>query len=235
MTDNGFWDSEARSPCPSASPIAPSRVIVAVRAVFDHGVFVVFIFVIFLVGAGVAGRVRPVRRLPLRSTESATSPTPSTSNVAAVFQNCNIYLRKPRKGEPNMITAQGRSDPNQNTGIVIQFSNISSSAELLPVCRTVRSYLSRPWMKYSRTVYMQNNIGSLIDPAGWLPWNEDFATTAVVVQVPRGRHPHGDGVRHNAALQFRFLHRRNVMLSVDTDKTNVVWLPSMGVPFASGL
>lgn len=41
-------------------------------------------------------------------------------NAAAVFQDCDIHARKPNSGQKNMVTAQGRIDPNQNTGIVIQ-------------------------------------------------------------------------------------------------------------------
>ncbi|KAF2309928.1 hypothetical protein GH714_005665 [Hevea brasiliensis] len=34
---------------------------------------------------------------------------------------------------------------------------------------------TRPWKEYSRTIFMQSYIASLIDPAGWAPWNGDFA------------------------------------------------------------
>jgi pectinesterase len=39
-------------------------------------------------------------------------------NAAAVFQSCNLFARKPMANQKNAFTAQGRSDPNQNTGIV---------------------------------------------------------------------------------------------------------------------
>ncbi|KAL3564578.1 hypothetical protein D5086_033977, partial [Populus alba] len=45
-------------------------------------------------------------------------------NSAAVFQDCDIRARRPNPGQTITITAQGRSDPNQNTGIVIQKSRI---------------------------------------------------------------------------------------------------------------
>ncbi|KAF5186389.1 Pectinesterase/pectinesterase inhibitor, partial [Thalictrum thalictroides] len=38
-------------------------------------------------------------------------------NAAAVLQNCNILVRRPMDHQGNMITAQGRDDPNENTGI----------------------------------------------------------------------------------------------------------------------
>lgn len=48
-------------------------------------------------------------------------------NSAAVLQNCDIRPRLPLQGQKNMVTAQGRTDPNQNTGIVIQNSKISAN------------------------------------------------------------------------------------------------------------
>ncbi|KAJ0007245.1 hypothetical protein Pint_29452 [Pistacia integerrima] len=41
-------------------------------------------------------------------------------NAAVVFQNCNIQPRQPLANQFNTITAQGKKDPNQNTGISIQ-------------------------------------------------------------------------------------------------------------------
>lgn len=43
-------------------------------------------------------------------------------NSAVVFQNCYIVARKPLDGQANMITAQGRGEPFQNTRISIHNS-----------------------------------------------------------------------------------------------------------------
>ncbi|XAR66144.1 Pectinesterase [Bertholletia excelsa] len=40
-------------------------------------------------------------------------------NAAVVLQSCLIYVRKPLHGQASVITAQGRADPFQNTGISI--------------------------------------------------------------------------------------------------------------------
>lgn len=37
-------------------------------------------------------------------------------NAAVVLQDCDIQARLPSPGQRNMVTAQGRDDPNQNTG-----------------------------------------------------------------------------------------------------------------------
>lgn len=78
-----------------------------------------------------------------------------------------------------MVTAQGRIDPNQNTGIVIQKSRIGATSDLLPVQSSFPTYLGRPWKEYSRTVIMQSVISDVIDPAGWHEWNGDFALSTL--------------------------------------------------------
>ncbi|CAN6468239.1 unnamed protein product [Victoria cruziana] len=100
-------------------------------------------------------------------------------DAAAVFQMCNMYARLPLKGQSITFTAQGRSDPNENTGISIMKSNIMATPELQNAGFPVQSYLGRPWREYSRTVYMMSNLGSLINPVGWLPWSGDFALTTL--------------------------------------------------------
>ncbi|KAH1066318.1 hypothetical protein J1N35_031305 [Gossypium stocksii] len=96
-------------------------------------------------------------------------------NAAAVFQNCDIHARKPNSGQKNMVTAQGRTDPNQNTGIVIQKCRIGATSDLQPVRKNFPTYLGRPWKEYSRTVVMQSTISDVIQPAGWHEWSGSFA------------------------------------------------------------
>ncbi|KAH9625745.1 hypothetical protein KSS87_022298 [Heliosperma pusillum] len=96
-------------------------------------------------------------------------------NAAVVFQNCQLIARKPLASQKNMVTAQGRTDPNQNTGTSIQYCRIVPSADLAPVATQFPTFLGRPWKEYSRTVVLQSNIGAHIDPTGWFPWDGDFA------------------------------------------------------------
>nr|DAD28705.1 TPA_asm: hypothetical protein HUJ06_030173 [Nelumbo nucifera] len=83
------------------------------------------------------------------------------------------------QGQFNALTAQGRTDPNQNTGISIQNCNIMATPDLVSSNGTTSSYLGRPWKKYSRTVYLQSSIDSFIDPAGWIAWSGDFALSTL--------------------------------------------------------
>ncbi|KAJ6900943.1 hypothetical protein NC652_026896 [Populus alba x Populus x berolinensis] len=97
-------------------------------------------------------------------------------NAAAVFQNCNLYARKPMLNQKNAFTAQGRTDPNQNTGISIHNCTIEAAPDLAMDRNSTDSnltmnFLGRPWKEYSRTVIMQSYIGELIQPVGWLEWN----------------------------------------------------------------
>ncbi|KAJ6427195.1 hypothetical protein OIU84_022737 [Salix udensis] len=78
-----------------------------------------------------------------------------------------------------MVTAQGRTDPNQNTGIVIQKSRIGATSDLLPVKSSFPTYLGRPWKEYSRTVIMQSSITDVINPAGWHEWSGSFALSTL--------------------------------------------------------
>ena len=100
-------------------------------------------------------------------------------NAAAVLQDCDIHARRPNSGQKNMLTAQGRSDKNQNTGIVIQKCRIDATSDLKPVKSSFPTYLGRPWKQYSRTVFMQSTIGDLIMPAGWFPWDGNFALSTL--------------------------------------------------------
>ncbi|PWA84837.1 pectinesterase/pectinesterase inhibitor U1 [Artemisia annua] len=96
-------------------------------------------------------------------------------NAAVVFQDCDIHARRPGSGQKNMLTAQGRTDKNQNTGIVIQKCRIGATSDLLPVQGSFPTYLGRPWKAFSRTVVMQSTISNVIHPAGWHEWDGNFA------------------------------------------------------------
>jgi hypothetical protein len=82
-----------------------------------------------------------------------------------VLQSCNIQPRQPLPNQFNTITAQGKKDPNQNTGVSIQKSSFSSLDNV-----TAPTYLGRPWKEYSTTVIMQFDIGSFLNPLDWREW-----------------------------------------------------------------
>ena len=160
-------------------------------------------------------------------------------NAAVVFQNCMILVRRPLHGQANVITAQGRGDPFQNTGITIHSSRIVAASDLRPVIRAYKTYLGRPWQAYSRVTIMKTYIDNSISPLGWSPWlrGSNFALNTVFYGEYKNFGP-GSSTRWrvrwkgfhaitNAAVASRF--------TVGSLIAGGSWLPSTGVPFKTGL
>ncbi|KAI3974128.1 hypothetical protein MKX01_031586 [Papaver californicum] len=120
-------------------------------------------------------------------------------NAAAVFQNCLILVREPIEGQKNMITAQGREDPNQNTGISLQNCTIKAAPDLIRGRRRRRSsfytFLGRPWRNHSRTIVMKSYLGDLIHPEGWYEWNQ-YSTLSTVEYMEYMNVGPGSDTRH---------------------------------------
>ncbi|PON63469.1 Pectinesterase inhibitor domain containing protein [Parasponia andersonii] len=165
-------------------------------------------------------------------------------NAAVVIQNCNIYPRLPLTGQFNAITAQGRTDPNQNTGTSIQNCAISPSSDLASTNAAAaagngtytKTYLGRPWKEYSRTVYMQSFMDSFIDPAGWRQWNGDFALSTLYYAEYNNSGPGSDTTYR---VNWTGYHVINAMdaanFTVSTFLLGDMWLPPTGVPYTGGL
>ncbi|KAG6628639.1 hypothetical protein CIPAW_14G027100, partial [Carya illinoinensis] len=101
-------------------------------------------------------------------------------DATAVFQNCDIFVRRPMRHQANMVTSQGRVDSNENTGIAIQGCRVRSARDLSAVKNnTFRTFLGRPWKKYSRTVFMKTDLDGSIDPEGWTEWRRNFSLSTL--------------------------------------------------------
>lgn len=158
-------------------------------------------------------------------------------DAVVVLQNCNILVRKPMNGQKNTVTAQGRKDPNENTAIVIHNSRVMAASDLRPVQSQFKTYLGRPWQKYSRTLFMKSTLDGLIDPSGWLPWSGNFALSTLYY----GEYMNiGSGASTRRRVNWPGYH---VITKVtDAGKFTVrnflagdSWIPATGVPFDSGL
>ncbi|CAO1943266.1 unnamed protein product [Urochloa humidicola] len=154
-------------------------------------------------------------------------------NSAVVIQNCDIQARRPSPGQKDTVTAQGRTDPNQNTGISIHKCRITGATDLgiTPV------YLGRPWQKYSRTVVMETFLDGSISPAGWLEWSEQFALSTLYY----GEYGNtGPGAEISKRVTWTGVHT-SLSMSDATRFTvaNFImgdsWLGSTGVAYDSGL
>ncbi|XP_042502568.1 LOW QUALITY PROTEIN: pectinesterase-like [Macadamia integrifolia] len=159
-------------------------------------------------------------------------------DAAVVFQNCNIYVRKPMSNQKNTVTAQGRSDPNENTGISIHDCTITAASDLKAVQSSFKTYLGRPWKEYSRTVVMKTSLDSLIDPAGWLEWSGNFALSTLYY----GEYANtGSGSSTSGRVKWTGYHIM-IMSTSDAQKFTVAnflgggsWIGAAGVPYTSGL
>lgn len=159
-------------------------------------------------------------------------------NAAVVFQDCNLYARKPNPQQKNIFTAQGREDPNQNTGISLQNCTIKAAPDFVEAKNgSFFTFLGRPWRNYSRTIVMKSYLGELIHPQGWYEWNEYSTLDTVEYMEYMNVGPGSDtkervtweGYKRNCsedlAKQFTV---ENLLHGADD------WLESTGFPFFNG-
>ncbi|GAB2249943.1 hypothetical protein Droror1_Dr00013302 [Drosera rotundifolia] len=158
-------------------------------------------------------------------------------NAAVVFQSCTMYVRLPLVGQENTVTAQGRTDPNQNTGTVIQDCTITAGSDLQPLVSSFSTYLGRPWEEYSRTVVMESYLDSLISPAGWLEWDGTFALSTLFYAEYANTGPGSSTSRRVTWPGYHaFTSATQVAeFSVANFIAGNSWLPATNVPFISGL
>ncbi|RDY06243.1 putative pectinesterase/pectinesterase inhibitor 33, partial [Mucuna pruriens] len=159
-------------------------------------------------------------------------------NAAAVFQNCVILVRRPLNGQANMITAQGRDDPFQNTGFSIHNSQIRAAPDLRPVVANFNTFLGRPWQRYSRVVVMKTFLDSFVSPMGWSPWgNTNFALNTLYYGEYKN---FGPGSSTKNRVRWPGFHpitspSEASQFTVASLLAGRTWLPATGVPFTSGL
>lgn len=157
-------------------------------------------------------------------------------NAAVVFQNCNLYPRLPMSGQFNAITAQGRTDPNQVTGISIHNCTVRAADDLAAGGAAVKTYLGRPWKQYSRTVYMQSFIDSVVEAKGWNEWDGDFALSTLYYAEFNNT---GPGSSTSNRVTWQGYNVINVTDAANFTVSNFIlgdnWLPLTGVPYISNL
>lgn len=157
-------------------------------------------------------------------------------DAAVVLQNCKLVVRKPMDNQQNIVTAQGRKDQREPTGIVLQDCLITTDPLYFPLRTKLKSYLGRPWKEFSRTIIMNTVIEDLIQPEGWLPWMGDFGiNTCFYSEISntgpgsnmdrRVKWPGVKTVPPNEAIDYS----PGKFINGDT------WIPDMGVPYTSGV
>ncbi|CAA0842161.1 Pectinesterase 2 [Striga hermonthica] len=157
---------------------------------------------------------------------------------AAVLQDCDIWARLPNLGQRNMVTADGRNDPGQNTGIVIQGCRIRADDDLQPVQAQFPTYLGRPWGQYARTVVMQTEISDVVRPEGWYRWNNSNYGLHTCFYAEYENTGDGADTSHRVTWRgFRVLAGDEEAEPFTAAKfiSGEEWLPDTGFPFALGL
>nr|CAD1837397.1 unnamed protein product [Ananas comosus var. bracteatus] len=157
-------------------------------------------------------------------------------DAAAILQSCNLYIRRPLDGQMNSVTAQGRSDPNENTGIIVHGSVVAAAADLRAVSGAFKSYLGRPWGSYSRTVFMKTLMDGSIDPAGWLPWSGSFGLNTLYYGEYLNS---GAGADTSRRVRWPGYHVMSTVealqFAVRTFLAGGAWIVAAGVPVTLGL
>ncbi|GKD74582.1 pectinesterase-like protein, partial [Tanacetum coccineum] len=153
-------------------------------------------------------------------------------NAAVVFQKSNFYARQPDPNQKNIFTAQGRDDPNQNTGMSIIECKIAAGSELIPNQTMFKSYLGRPWKEFSKTVFIRSYIGDLIEPAGFLEWNGTFALSTLYYGEYLNRGPGSNTSARVTWPGYRLLNETEAsQFTVANFIQGGEWLNGTGVPF----
>ncbi|VFQ99595.1 unnamed protein product [Cuscuta campestris] len=158
-------------------------------------------------------------------------------NAKAVFQDCNIYARKPGNDGAVVITASKREGPTEETGIVIHSSRVMPDPA--SNLRGTVGYLGRPWGVYSRAVFMETVIDSFIDPSGWTWWDgKEPSFQSTVYYAEYGNTGPGSGTARR--VKWGGVHQlmtpaEAMPFTVGVFIDGNSWLPSSGVPYKSGL
>ncbi|KAI3449453.1 hypothetical protein Pfo_006118 [Paulownia fortunei] len=158
-------------------------------------------------------------------------------NAAVVFQNSNLYARRPNENQRNIFTAQGREDPNQNTGISILNCKVAAASDLIPVLSQFETYLGRPWKQYSRTVFMFSKMEEVVNPKGWLEWNGSFALDTLYYGEYRNRGPGSNTSARVTWPGYRVINSSTEasQFTVENFIQGSQWLPATGFPFYPNL
>ncbi|XP_009369731.1 putative pectinesterase/pectinesterase inhibitor 45 [Pyrus x bretschneideri] len=157
-------------------------------------------------------------------------------DAATIFQNCLIYVRKPLENQQNTVTAQGRTDKRETTGIVLQNCQIMPDKDLEPVKSQFKTYLGRPWKEFSRTIVMESTIEDLIHPDGWTPWEGDFALKTLYYAEYNNK---GPGAKTDNRVKwdgYKKINKEEAMqYTVGPFLKGHAWLKVEGVPVRFGL
>uniref|UniRef100_A0A7N1A1J4 Pectinesterase n=1 Tax=Kalanchoe fedtschenkoi TaxID=63787 RepID=A0A7N1A1J4_KALFE len=158
-------------------------------------------------------------------------------DAAAIIQNTLIKVRKPLENQQNIVTAQGRVDKRENTGIVLQNCRIEADESLEGVKGKFKTYLGRPWKDFSRTVVMESTIGDLVHPEGWMPWDGELYLKTLYYAEYSNK---GPGADTNARVKWpgyqkSFSREQALKFTVGPFLQGDTWIKPADVPVRFGM
>lgn len=153
-----------------------------------------------------------------------------------VIQNSLIIVRRPMDNQLNTVTAQGRDQDHQLTGLVIHNCRIVPEQKLTADRFKIQTYLGRPWKKFSRTVIMESTLGDFINPAGWYPWAGNFALDTLYYAEYGNRGPGANTNRRVKWKGFKVIGRNEALqYTVSNFLKGDPWIRAAGIPYLGGL
>ncbi|CAO2838363.1 unnamed protein product [Amaranthus hypochondriacus] len=158
-------------------------------------------------------------------------------DASVIIQNSLIIVRKPMDNQQNTVTAQGKKDPRETTGIVIHNCRIVPEQKLYPVRFQIPTFLGRPWKEYSTTMIMQSTLADFIQPAGWMPWAGTFALDTLNYGEYGNRGPGADTSRRVRWKGYHVVTNRDEAMryTIDPFIQGQNWLPLSSMPYLVGL
>jgi len=133
-----------------------------------------------------------------------------------------------------MVTAQGRSNVRESTGLVLHGCHITGDPAYIPMKSVNKAYLGRPWKEFSRTIIMKTTIDDVIDPAGWLPWSGDFALKTLYYAEHMNTGPGSNQAQRVKWPGIKKLTPQDALLYTgDRFLRGDTWIPQTQVPYTA--
>ncbi|KAG4983256.1 hypothetical protein JHK87_028005 [Glycine soja] len=149
-----------------------------------------------------------------------------------LIQNSKILVRKPMPNQQNIVVADGTGQKNMPTGVVLQNCEIMPDASLFADRMIVKTYLARPWKAFSRAVFIENVMGDLIQPEGYIPWNPIEPNTQDCYFAEFGNTGPGSVTQARAKFAKGLISKQEAAkFTAEPWLTTSTWLPSAAVPF----
>ncbi|WCJ33214.1 Pectin lyase-like superfamily protein [Euphorbia peplus] len=124
----------------------------------------------------------------------------------SIYEDCSIQV----VGD-GFITAQGRENPNDESGFVFKRCKIYGFGS---------AYLGRPWRQYSRVLFYASHFSDVVNPQGWDPWNSVGHESKLALSEYGNYGPGAstaNRVRWVKKLNSRDLYKLTSMSFIDSD------------------